>query len=604
MCGIIGYVGDKNAAPILIEGLKRLEYRGYDSAGIAVMSEKGKVEIHKRKGKLNELIQKVDFYSIKGTLGIGHTRWATHGEPSDENAHPHRVGKVVVVHNGIIENYEVIKKELQRMGRKFNSETDTEIIAHLVEINLSNGKGYLDAVISTLRRLKGTYAILFMFLDRPNFLIGARNGSPLIVGKGENECVFASDPLALIPFVKRMAVMNDGEIVVAEKGNVRFLNLQKEELKKDYLDVSISLSAVEKGNYKHFLLKEIMEQVDGITNTLLGTIEGSESQLEECVAEIEKASHIYLTACGTSYHACMIGALWFEEIAGVPAYPVLASEERHRKLNFKGDELLIAVSQSGETADTLFAVRKWKEKKYPVIGVCNVPFSSLSRESDRVLFTRAGPEISVASTKAFTAQLTVLFLLSVHAGKRRKKISESRFKEFLKEVKEIPSKVGWILEKEEEIKELARLYHHYEDFLYLGRWLNYPIALEGALKLKEISYIHAEGYAAGEMKHGPIALIDRNMPVVVVAPKDRCFSKIKGNIEEVRAREGRIIVVTDSPGMFKNLADFTIRIPKTDEFLFPFLTVIPLQLLAYHIAVLRGTDVDQPRNLAKSVTVE
>jgi glucosamine--fructose-6-phosphate aminotransferase (isomerizing) len=604
MCGIIGYVGDKNAAPILIEGLKRLEYRGYDSAGIAVMKDNGRVEIHKRKGKLNELIQTVDVHSIKGNLGIGHTRWATHGEPSDENAHPHRVGKVVVVHNGIIENYEVLKKELQKGGRKFNSQTDTEIIAHLVEINLSNGKGYLDAVISALKRLKGTYAILFMFLDRPDFLIGARNGSPLIVGKGENECVLASDPLALIPFVKKMAVMNDGEIVVVEKGGIKFFNFKKEEVKKDYLDVSISLSAVEKGSYKHFLLKEIMEQVDGITNTILGTIEGSESQFEKCVEDVEKASHIYLTACGTSYHACMIGALWFEEIAGIPAYPVLASEERHRKLNFKGNELLIAVSQSGETADTLFAVRKWKEKGYPVVGICNVPFSSLSRESDKVLFTRAGPEISVASTKAFTAQLTVLFLLSIYAGKKSGRISTTRFKEFLREVKEIPSKVSWILEREEGIKELARLYHHYQNFLYLGRWVSHPIALEGALKLKEISYIHAEGYAAGEMKHGPIALIDKNMPVVFVAPQDRAFSKIKGNIEEVKAREGRIIVVTDSPEMLRNLADFTIKIPKTNEFLSPLLSVIPLQLLAYYIAVLRGTDVDQPRNLAKSVTVE
>jgi glucosamine--fructose-6-phosphate aminotransferase (isomerizing) len=604
MCGIIGYVGNKNAAPILIEGLKRLEYRGYDSAGIAVMSENGKVEIHKKKGKLSELIEKMDVYSIKGNTGIGHTRWATHGEPSDENAHPHRAGRVVVVHNGIIENYESLKKELQKMGRKFNSDTDTEIIAHLVEINLSNGRSYLDAVISALKRLRGTYAVLFMFLDKPDFLIGARNGSPLVVGKGENECVLASDPLALIPFVKKMVVMNDDEIVVAEKGNIRFLNLKKEENKKEYLDMSISLSAVEKGTYKHFLHKEIMEQVDGIANTILSTIEGSESQLEDCVCEIEKVSHIYLTACGTSYHACMIGALWLEEIAGIPAYPVLASEERHRKLSFKDNGALIAVSQSGETADTLFAVKKWREKKYPVIGICNVPFSSLSRESDKVLFTRAGPEISVASTKAFTAQLTVLFLLSIFTARKRGNISANRFKEFLRELKEVPSKVNWILEREEEMKELARLHQHYQNFLYLGRWLNYPVALEGALKLKEISYIHAEGYAAGEMKHGPIALIDKNMPVVFVAPHDRALSKIKGNIEEVKAREGRIIVVTDSPNIFKNLSDFTIRIPKANEILSPLLSVIPLQLLAYHIAVLRGTDVDQPRNLAKSVTVE
>ncbi len=604
MCGIIGYTGNSEVTPILLEGLKRLEYRGYDSAGIAVMDVNGRITIHKKRGKLVELIEKLDISSINGKTGIGHTRWATHGEPSDINAHPHRAGRVVVVHNGIIENYEALKKELQKMGHRFNSATDTEIIAHLVENNLSKGKNYLDAVISALKRLKGTYAILFMFSDKPNFLIGAKNGSPLIAGKSDGEIVFASDALAIVPFVKKMVVLNDGELAVADGDSLKFFNFKNEEIKKDYLDISISLSAVEKGAYKHFLHKEIMEQVDGISNTILSTIEGSESMLDECVSEIERASNIYLTACGTSYHACMIGALWLEEIAGIPAYPVLASEERHRKLNFKDNGVLIAISQSGETADTLFAVKKWKENKNPVIGICNVPLSSIARESDMVLFTRAGPEISVASTKAFTAQLTVLFLLSIFTGKKRGIISSKEFKKLLQEIKEIPAKVNWILEREIEMKELARVYQHYQNFLYLGRWLSHPVALEGALKLKEISYIHAEGYSAGEMKHGPIALVDRNMPVVFVAPGDRTLSKTKGNIEEVKAREGRIIVVTDSPEIFEELADFTIKISKTHELLSPILTVIPLQLFAYHIAVLRGTDVDQPRNLAKSVTVE
>lgn len=604
MCGIIGYTGDKNAAPILIEGLKRLEYRGYDSAGIAVINENEKIEIYKRKGKISELIEKTDISSIKGRTGIGHTRWATHGQPSDENAHPHRVGRVVVVHNGIIENYESLKKELQKKGNRFKSATDSEIIAHLVEMNLSTGKDHLSAVISSLKRLRGTYAVLFMFLDKQNFLIGARNGSPLIVGNGDGESLFASDPLALVPFVKKITVLNDEELVAVEGENIKFLNLKKEEVKKEPIDISLSLSAVEKGTYKHFLHKEIMEQAEGITNTILSTIEGSESKLEDPVSLIEKASNIYLTACGTSYHACLIGALWLEEIAGIPAYAFLASEERHRKLNFKEDGVLLAISQSGETADTLFAVKKWKERKYPVIGICNVPLSSLVRESDKILFTRAGPEISVASTKAFTAQLAVLFLISILTGRKKNLLSKNEFKRFLTEIREIPSKVNWILEREEDMKELAKLHQDYQNFLYLGRWLSYPIALEGALKLKEISYIHAEGYPAGEMKHGPIALIDKNMPVVFVAPKDRTISKIKGNMEEVKAREGRIIVVTDSPEVFRKTSDFVIRIPKTDEFLTPLLSVILLQLFAYHIAVLRGTDVDQPRNLAKSVTVE
>lgn len=604
MCGIIGYTGPREAAPLLIEGLKRLEYRGYDSAGMAIIREKGKVEIHKKKGKISELIKGMDVHSLKGKTGIAHTRWATHGPPSDRNAHPHQVERVVVVHNGIIENHEELKKRLIKNGRSFSSETDTEVIAHLVHLNLSKTGDYLKSVINALRQLKGTYAVLFMFPEKPDFLIGARRGSPLIAGRGNGEFFFASDIPALVPFVTGMYVLEDGDIAVVDGGEIKFYSLDGKPIQREMHNLNISLSAIEKGRYKHFLHKEIMEQVEGITNTILGTIEGSESSFEEALREIRNATCVYLTACGTSYHAGMIGAVWMEELAGIHSIPILSSEERYYMRNSLQKSLLIAISQSGETADTLFTVRRWKEKKIKSIGICNVPLSSLARESDIILFTRAGPEISVASTKAFTSQLTVLFLLALFAGLERKRVTKKEFNGLLKGLKEIPSRVKEIIEKEEEVIRLAREFHHFQNFLYLGRWLNYPVALEGALKLKEISYIHAEGYAAGEMKHGPIALIDRNMPVVFVAPKDRTFSKLKGNIEEVKAREGRIIAVTDVPELLRGLGGQIIEIPGTRELLFPFLTVIPLQLFAYHIAVLRGTDVDQPRNLAKSVTVE
>lgn len=604
MCGIIGYKGTRDAYSIIIEGLKRLEYRGYDSAGIAICMEDGDVWICKKKGKIDSLTQNLNPLP-SGRMGIGHTRWATHGPPSDENAHPHRSESVIVVHNGIIENYSTLKRILQRKGKGFTSDTDSEVIAHLIDVEIKSGKSLKRAVLNALRRLKGSYAVLLMFKDHPEILVGARNGSPLVLGMKKNEFFFASDIPALAPLVDRVIYMKDGEVAWVEGDELRFCDINGNTLYKEVKEVSLTPSTIDKGGFKHFMVKEINEQPESVWNTFLSLTEGIESNvLDEVAEEIAEADCIYLSACGTSFHASMIGAVWFEEIAGIPSFPLLASEERHRSVRFGGKVPLIAISQSGETADTLFAVRKWKGSPNRCIAICNVPESTLTNECDWTLHTRAGPEISVASTKAFTSQLTTLLLLALKTSSIKKHISRKEYNEFILDFRNIPSAMNKALIAEKRIVSLAKKYHNYHNFLYLGRWLSYPIALEGALKLKEISYIHAEGYASGEMKHGPIALIDRNMPVVFVAPADRTHTKSRGNMEEVKAREGQIIIITDSPKTFRGLYDDLIKVESVPEIFTPFLTIIPLQLIAYYIALIKGTDIDQPRNLAKSVTVE
>jgi glucosamine--fructose-6-phosphate aminotransferase (isomerizing) len=609
MCGIVGYIGHREAAPLILESLRKLEYRGYDSAGIAVLQE-GEVAIRRCEGKLGNLETMLRRQPMSGGVGIGHTRWATHGRPSETNAHPHRAGDVVVVHNGIIENYLELKEQLSGRGVQFNSETDSEIVAHLVAEKVARGVDFLDAVRRTLREIHGSYALLFLNRRDPKRLIVAKNSTPIVIGWGEGETFIASDIPALLDYTRKVTFLEDGEIGEVTLGAYRLFNGKGKAIQRPVKEITWDAVAARKDGYAHFMLKEIHDQPRALADTFRGRISLKDGRvaLEDIQLTAKEAKQIerfHLVACGTAWHACLVGKFMLEEIAGIPAEVDYGSEFRYRSPLMDPKSVLLMVSQSGETADTLAASEVARAKKAKILSICNVIDSSIPRKSHGVLYTHAGPEISVASTKAFTTQLTALYLLAVALGRLNGKLGVAEAKKLLRDLMYLPSWIEKALEIENEVKDLARELMHSNDFLYLGRGINYPIALEGALKLKEISYIHAEGYPAGEMKHGPIALIDEKMPVVVLAPRDRYFQKTVSNLKEVESRGGKVIVLSDDAKTAGEIAAHgLLTLPKASHYLTPIVMTIPLQLLAYHIAVHRGTDVDQPRNLAKSVTVE
>ncbi|MBI3353874.1 MAG: glutamine--fructose-6-phosphate transaminase (isomerizing) [Nitrospirae bacterium] len=610
MCGIVGYIGKQEVLPILIDGLKRLEYRGYDSAGVAVVNKDGRLDVRRSVGKLKNLESALEGKGIKGSLGIGHTRWATHGRPSEENAHPHRAGGIVVVHNGIIENYIQLKNRLIKEGCKFTSETDTEVICHLVNMYSKKGNGLEEAVRKALKDLHGSYAIGVINENEPDVLIGARNGSPLVAGIGNGEYFIASDIPAILNHTRDVIFLDDNEMIILRQKKYAITDMDGMPVEKEINKVMWNPVMAEKGGYKHFMLKEIHEQPRAIMDTIRGRIsqETGHIYLDEMKLseeEIKGLKKVMIVACGTSWHAGLTGKFIIEELVRLPVEVDIASEFRYRNPIVDKDTLFLAISQSGETADTLAALREAKKNGAKVVSICNVVGSTITRESDGIVYTHAGPEIGVASTKAFTTQLTALFLLAVYFGVVRGKIDGKYLKELLKELVHLPLLIEDALKTDKEIEGIASAYFNYRDFLYLGRGINYPIALEGALKLKEISYIHAEGYPAGEMKHGPIALIDEDMPVVVLTADDKVYEKVLSNIMEVKARGGKIIAIaSEGDKEIAKKVDSVLYIPRCNHFLTPILLSIPLQLLAYHVAVLRGSDVDQPRNLAKSVTVE
>jgi len=609
MCGIIGYIGREPAVPILIEGLKKLEYRGYDSSGIAVLQQ-GKFEVRRAVGKLQNLETLLSGEVFTGNMGVGHVRWATHGRPSEENAHPHRAGSIVVVHNGIIENYLALKKDLMAQGRTFQSETDTEVIAHLIDSIARTGKSLEEAVREAARHLEGAYAIAVIDERDHDVVVGARKGSPLVVGLGQGEYYLASDIPAILHRTRDVLFLNDDEMAILSAEGVKITDLQGAEVQREITRVMWNPVMAEKGGYRHFMLKEIYEQPRAITDTMrgrfsqdTGTIHLEEIRLTQ--DQLHGIRKVFIVACGTSWHAGLVGKYMFEELAALPTEVDIASEFRYRGPLVGADDLFIAITQSGETADTLAAMREAKKRGATVLVICNVVGSTASREADGVVYTHAGPEIGVASTKAFTAQLAALYLFGLYLGSLRGTLSVDDMKKRIADLVHIPSLVERCLEEDARIEGIAKHFCKASDFLYLGRGPNFPVALEGALKLKEISYIHAEGYPAGEMKHGPIALIDENMPVVVLAGKNSVYEKILSNIEEVKARGGIVVAVTtEGDAEIVKKVTHAIPVPVTNQLLMPILMSIPLQLLAYHIAVLRGADIDQPRNLAKSVTVE
>ncbi len=606
MCGIVGYAGNRDAAGVILEGLRRLEYRGYDSAGLAVIDE-GSIVLRRSVGKLRGLFDEVQKRPVKGTVGIGHTRWATHGRPSEENAHPHVEGGVAVVHNGIIENYLSLRAELEKDGAVFKSETDTEILAHLICREVKKGLVLEEAVAGALKHVKGTYALAAISESEPEKIVGARMECPLIVGIGEGEMMLSSDIPAILDITRSAIFLHDGEVVTITRSGLTLRDLSGKTIERSPAVIDWTPVMAEKGGYRHFMLKEIFEQPRAITDTFRGLVmEGSgDIFLGDFDIPVKDIDRIFIIACGTSWHASLVGKFLFEDVARIPTEVDLASEFRYRDPLADERTLVIAISQSGETADTLAAVREAAKKGAKVVAICNVMESSITREAHWSLMTHAGPEIGVASTKAFTTQLVALYMLALYFGRRLGTVDEAKGVAMVQDLVRLPKKVETILRAADDIERLAKGYFHYSDFLYLGRGINYPIALEGALKLKEISYIHAEGYPAGEMKHGPIALIDEDMPVVMIAPKDVNYPKILGNIEEVRARGGRIIaLVEEGDTEASGRADDVIWMPSSPPLLSPVITTVPLQLLAYYIAVLKGTDVDQPRNLAKSVTVE
>ncbi len=613
MCGIVGYIGPKDPVQVLVEGLRRLEYRGYDSAGIAVVESNGSISLRRAAGKLNDLEKVLADRPLRGRYGIGHTRWATHGRPTEENAHPHRdcTSRLVVIHNGIIENYLDLKHELQAKGHRISTETDTEIVAHALEQALKEGCADLPAAFrSVLPRLRGIYALVAISTDEPDTLVAARLGPPLVVGLGQGEFFVASDIPAILSHTKDMVFLDDEEMVVITPAGASFCKLDGSPVVKLSMKIPWDPIMAEKGGYKHFMLKEIHEQPRAVRDTLLGrvSLESASVFLEEMNltdAELAGFDRVLIVACGTSWHAALVGKFLLERLARLPVEVDYASEFRYRKPLVDARVLPVYISQSGETADTLAAQREAKSKGVRSLAICNVQGSMLTREAHGTIYTHAGPEIGVASTKAFTSQITALCLLSLRLGRVRGTFSEEQALEFVRHLYHIPAQMERFLAGDQPVEHLAKTFQQNRDFLYLGRGVNYPIALEGALKLKEISYIHAEGYPAGEMKHGPIALIDETMPVVALAPHDAVFEKMVSNIEEVKARSGIVIAVTDRPDLdLERKADFVLEVPATHELLSPLVLVLPLQLLAYHIALLRGCDVDQPRNLAKSVTVE
>ena len=613
MCGIVAYLGQQNAYEIIIKGLQRLEYRGYDSAGIA-LHQNGEINVFKQKGKVNDLQNFIADNDTKSSLGIGHTRWATHGLPNDINAHPHQSGnkKISLVHNGIIENYAILKQELEERGHTFLSETDTEVLVHLIEeIQEKGNLPLFEAVRVALSEVVGAYAIVVLDQDNPNQLIAARKSSPLVIGIGENEYFLASDATPIVEYTKNVIYLDDDEIALIDLKDGLTLKTISNEIKTPYIqELEMHLEALEKGGYEHFMLKEIYEQPQSILDSMRGRINITKSLvglggIKNYEEKLINANRLIFVACGTSWHAGLVGEYLFEEIARIPEEVEYASEFRYRNPIINENDVVIAISQSGETADTLAAIKLAKERKATIIGICNVVGSSISRETDCGSYTHAGPEIGVASTKAFTAQVTILTLMAMMIGKRKGTISAEKFNRLVVEMNAIPEKLKTVLKQDKEIEKIAKIYHESTNALYLGRGINFPLALEGALKLKEISYIHAEGYPAAEMKHGPIALIDEEMPVFVIATKDSSYEKIVSNIQEVKARKGKIIaIVSKGDTEVKKIADHYIEIPKCDELLVPLLATVPLQLLSYHVAVMRGCNVDQPRNLAKSVTVE
>lgn len=608
MCGIIGYIGKKNAVSVILDGLKRLEYRGYDSAGIAFFSGTG-IEVRRCKGKIKELAHLLAPENLTSHLAIGHTRWATHGRPSEENAHPHRSRSIVLVHNGIIENYLQLKHMLIESGYQFTSETDTEVICHLIEKHAKTNT-LEDAVRETLREVKGAYALAVIKEDEPGKIVGARKDCPLVVGLGVEEYFIASDVPAFLNFSRDVLFLDNEEIVVITDKGVEIKGMDGAPIQKTGITVSWSPSMAEKGGYKHFMLKEINEQPRAIADTLRGRFnaETGKVYLEEFglqEKDLEAVEKIFIVACGTSYHAALIGKYMIESLVRIPVEVDIASEFRYRKPVLQSGVLFISITQSGETADTLAAQREAKRLGAKVLTICNVVGSTTSREADAVFYTHSGPEIGVASTKAFTTQIVSLYLFTIALGAIKGVISQDRAKELLRALLVLPGMVEKSLEMDERIRAIAREYFKAKGFLYLGRGMNYPIALEGALKLKEISYIHAEGYPAGEMKHGPIALIDEELPVVVLAPQDNLHEKILSNIQEVKSRGGKVIAITDEhDNEVREASDRYICVPVTNPYLTTVVLAVPVQLLAYHIGVLRGCDVDQPRNLAKSVTVE
>ncbi|MCE5312421.1 MAG: glutamine--fructose-6-phosphate transaminase (isomerizing) [Nitrospiraceae bacterium] len=608
MCGIIGYIGAKNAIPIVMEGLKKLEYRGYDSAGIAYFNGSS-LEVKRCKGKIKELDNIVSSMNITSNLGIGHTRWATHGKPSTENAHPHRSNSIVIVHNGIIENYLELKQELINEGYAFTSETDTEVLCHLISKFLP-GNTLEDAARNAVKKLKGAYAFAAMDENAPDKIVAVRKESPLVIGLGEGEYFLASDVPAFLNHSKEVIFLDNNEMAIMYRDGVIVTDLDGSPIQKDVVTISWSPSMAEKGGYKHFMLKEIYEQPRAVADTLMGRIypDKGEVALDEfglTSETIKNVKNIFIAACGTSYHAALVAKYMIEAMARVPVDVDLASEFRYRNPLLSPDTLFISITQSGETADTLAAMREAKRLGAKVLTICNVIGSTASRESDYVFYTHSGPEIGVASTKAFTTQITALYLLAVALASANKTISTQKASELLTDCLALPAKIEKTLELDSEVLAIAKEVHKAKDFLYLGRGVEYPIALEGALKMKEISYIHAEGYPAGEMKHGPIALIDSDVPVVALVPGGQLYEKLLSNIEEVKSRGGMIIPVTagDKPQL-KEVSSRTITTESSNEYLDTILMTVPLQLLSYHVAVLRGCDVDQPRNLAKSVTVE
>jgi len=608
MCGIVGYVGPREASSILMAGLRKLEYRGYDSAGLATVTDH-RVEMRRCVGKLDNLAALLREQPLAGTPGIGHTRWATHGRPSEQNAHPHRAGRVVVIHNGIIENYLELRTVLERRGRKMASETDTEVISHLIDEHVQRGGGLFEATRRAIQELEGSYSIVVLCESEPDRLVVAKSATPIVLGLGEGENFVASDIPALLDHTRRVVFLEDGEVAELTADRVTIHTFAGEPVTRVPRTVTWDPVTAQKGGYKHFLLKEIHEQPQAIIDTMRGRIvqEAGAVQLDADVDRLLEApiQRAVVVACGTAWHACLVGKFLLERLAGLRCEVDYGSEFRYRNPILDPQTLLVVVSQSGETADTLAAVEAGREKGTPVLAICNVVDSSIARRSSAVLYTHAGPEISVASTKAFTTQLTALYLLGLHLGRQRGLVDAERGRKLLGDLVALPHAVKDILAGEAAVERIARRYGKASDFLYLGRGVNYPVALEGALKLKEISYIHAEGYPAGEMKHGPIALINEQMPVVVLIPHDGVFQKTLSNLKEVESRGGRIIVVTDAPSPeLEEVAADVLTVPRTNELLTPTLLTIPLQLLAYHVAVYRGTDVDQPRNLAKSVTVE
>ena len=610
MCGIVGYLGERPSLPILLDGLKRLEYRGYDSAGVALQAN-GCIELRKRAGKVAELEKNCNGFSPTATQGIGHTRWATHGEPTDINAHPHLdcSGTIAVIHNGVIENYKTLRKRLELSGHKLSSATDTEVLAHLFEEYYQQCGDLADAIRQALLQVEGTYGMVVMSTHQPELLIAARKGSPLVIGLGENEAIVASDAAALVQYTRKVIYLDDGEIAIVSKGNTVTRTLDNVEVEKEICHIAFDVEQIEKGGYPHFMLKEIHEQPDTILNALRGRIQPENGEIKlggvhDIMDKLAAAKRIIMIGCGTSWHAGLVGEYMIEQMANIPVEVEYASEFRYRNPVVTPDDVVIAITQSGETADTLAALREAKKRGATALGIVNVVGSTVAREADRGIYAHAGPEIGVASTKAFTSQLTVLALLSILLARQRD-MSKDEARVLGRELASLPAKVNKILQDTSVIRTIAGEFKSAEHFLYLGRGANFPVALEGALKLKEISYVHAEGYPAAEMKHGPIALIDNNMPVVFIAPRDATHEKIVSNMEEVRARKGRIIAVAnDDDEDINYLAEYVIRVPRTYGFFGPILNVVPLQLLSYYIAVARGTNVDQPRNLAKSVTVE